>query len=441
MEGKEQFNIDELLKTQSFTELNPMQNEILALDSRVGDIILLSPTGSGKTIAFLFRLIHELKPNTNGFQAIIIAPARELVLQIETVFKSLKTGFSSCVCYGGHNSRIEQNRLSENPDVIIGTPGRITDHILKGKIRANDFRIVVLDEFDKSLEMGFHDDFEIIFKNLPGSQKHILTSATTLDVLPSFIPIKNPIKINYLTDEPSEKLKLSILHCSPEEKAESLMRLVAEFKDEICIIFCNHREAVERLSKYFNEIGFANSIFHGAMEQTDRERNLIKFRSGAATVLISTDLAARGLDIPEVRHVVHYQLPVHEDAFIHRNGRTARMHAHGKAYLIVGSDESSPNYLNKKLPLIQLSPNLVIPALPEFELIYFSAGKKEKISKGDVVGLLLKKGGLQNDEIGLITITDMASFAAVKRTKIKSLLHHIRSEKLKKSKVKIQIAK
>jgi superfamily II DNA/RNA helicase len=177
------------------------------------------------------------------------------------------------------------------------------------------------------------------------------------------------------------------------------------------------------------------------MEQIDRERNLIKFRTGSSHILIATDLASRGLDIPEINHVVHYQMPLKEDAFIHRNGRTARMHASGKAYVILGDDEEMPEYISKKITPFNLPAKTVLPEAPFFECIYFSAGKTDKISKGDVLGLLTKKAGLSSDEIGLITITDKASFVGVKRSKVRQVLQQLNNEKLKKSKVKVQIAR
>ncbi|MEX1189132.1 MAG: DEAD/DEAH box helicase [Bacteroidia bacterium] len=433
--------VDAILKSQNFSELNPMQQEVIALGPDVKDIVLLAPTGSGKTIAYLTRLIFELQENSKEVQALIISPARELVIQIESVFKSLKTGFSSCVCYGGHNSRIEQNRLAENPDVIIATPGRLSDHITNERINTKGIRLIILDEFDKSLEMGFHKDLEFIFNYIGKPTKHILTSATNLNILPGFLKIKQAEKISYLVNSIPEQLSVRLLNVPAEEKAEYVLSLVAGFNNEICIVFCNHRDAVERISQVFSKAGFSHGIFHGAMEQIDRERNLIKFRSGACTVLISTDLASRGLDIPEVKHIVHYQMPIHEEAFIHRNGRTARMHAQGDSYLILGNDETLPKYLNNNIQTIKVSLKFSPPAAPEYDCIYFSAGKKEKISKGDLVGLILKKGGLLNSDLGLITILDNSSYVAINRTKTNLLLQNLRGEKLKKSKVKIEIAR
>ena len=181
------------------------------------------------------------------------------------------------------------------------------------------------------------------------------------------------------------------------------------------------------------------------MEQMDREKNLIKFRGGAHTILIATDLASRGLDIPEIKHIVHYQLPPKLEGFIHRNGRTARMHAEGIAYLILAEDEPLPEYIDHRPPTksveeLTVSKKLQLPPLPQYICLYISAGKKDKISKGDIAGLLMKKGGLQGDEVGLITTLDHASYVCIKRTSVNKVLANIKDERLKKIKVKIEIA-
>jgi superfamily II DNA/RNA helicase len=206
------------------------------------------------------------------------------------------------------------------------------------------------------------------------------------------------------------------------------------------LVFCNHREAVDRISALFTQHNFEHGILHGALEQIDREKNLIKFRGGAHNVLIATDLASRGLDIPEIKHVVHYQLPQQLEAFTHRNGRTARMHAEGQAYLVLANDETLPPYIGKSVTEITVSKKLQLPAPPFYACLYISAGKKDKISKGDIVGLLTKKGGLLGDDIGLITSLDFSSYVCVKRTLVDKLLANIKNEKLKKVKVKIEIA-
>lgn len=430
----------EFLKNLSIAELNEMQKTVIEKAVSSTNLMLLAPTGSGKTLAFLIPLVNSLRSDITGVQALIVAPSRELSLQIEQVFRAMKTSYKVSCCYGGHSVKIEQNSLSEAPAVIIGTPGRLADHIMRKSFDPRTVKMVVLDEFDKSLQMGFHDQLIVIFEALSGKQNHILTSATQLDVWPAFLPFKKPDTVNFLTEKDNSKLALKLVHTNSTDKVETLMRLVAGFKQEVCLVFCNHREAVERISLLFSQHQFEHGILHGAMEQIDREKNLIKFRGGAHNVLIATDLASRGLDIPEIKHVVHYQLPLQEEAFTHRNGRTARMHAEGQAYLVLADDETLPEYIDKSVQEVKVSNKLHLPPPPQFASLYISAGKKDKVSKGDIVGLLTKKGGLQADEIGLITTLDYSAYASVKRSRVEKVLANIKGEKLKNLKVKIEVA-
>jgi len=430
----------EFLKNLSIPEFNDMQVTVIEKTLSANDVMLLAPTGSGKTLAFLIAILNKLTPGREGVQALIIAPSRELSLQIEQVFRAMKTSYKVTCCYGGHSSKIEENSLSEAPAVVIGTPGRLADHIERKTIDASTIKIVVLDEFDKSLQMGYQDQLSVIFKALNKKQQHVLTSATRLNLLPDFLPFTKPDLIDFLKDEIDSKLELKLVKTQSTDKAETLMRLVAGFNQEVCLVFCNHREAVERISTVFEHHHFEHGILHGAMEQIDREKNLIKFRGGAHNVLIATDLASRGLDIPEIKHVVHYQLPPQQEAFTHRNGRTARMHAEGEAYLVLAEDEELPHYIDKAIEEVKVPRKLQLPPPPHFACLYISAGKKDKISKGDIVGLLTKKGGLKSDEVGLVTTLDHASYVSVKRTLVSNVLTNIKNEKLKKAKVKIEVA-
>ena len=430
-----------ILKNLAIKQLNDMQVEVIEKAGPNHNLMLLSPTGSGKTLAFLIALLNKLDKDAPGVQGLIIAPSRELALQIETVFRNMKTGFKVSCLYGGHSVQIEKNSLSETPAVIIGTPGRLADHLNRGSFELGTVKLVVLDEFDKSLQMGFHKELEVIFKALNGHQQHLLTSATNIDELPAFLPFSEYQSINYLKKSEPLKLDVKLVHTESTEKPETLMRLVAGFNQEVCLVFCNHIEAVERLSALLKKHNFEHGVFHGDLEQIDREKNLIRFRGGATNVLIATDLAARGLDIHEIKHIVHYQLPHQYDAFLHRNGRTARMHASGQAYLILANDEKLQPYMNVHMQEMTVHPQLKLPPAPDYVCLYISAGKKEKINKGDIVGFLTQKGGLAADEIGLITTLDHASYVSVKRNTLNKLMAGIKDEKLKKQKVKIEVAK
>ena len=440
MNDKSKGDYAEFLKNLSIAALNEMQ--VAAIEKAAGspNMMLLAPTGSGKTLAFLIPMISQLSQQAKGAQALIVAPSRELALQIESVFKAMKTGYKVSCCYGGHSVSVEQNSLSEAPAVIIGTPGRLADHLFRKSFSAKTVKLVVLDEFDKSLQMGFQDQLGVVFKALNGKQHHILTSATRTHDWPGFLPFTHPETVNFLKDDIESRLKLSVVHTKSIDKVETLMRLVAGFNQEVCLVFCNHREAVERIGALLTQHKFAHGILHGAIDQIDREKSVIRYRGGAHNVLIATDLASRGLDIPEIRHVVHYQLPLQEEAFLHRNGRTARMHADGQAYLILANDEKLPTYIDKSVEAITLSEKLKLPPPPHFECLYISAGKKDKISKGDIVGLLTKKGGLASSDIGLITTLDFSSYVCIRRSEVVKVLSKIKNEKLKKSKVKIEVA-
>ncbi len=430
----------DFLKNLSLSEFTSMQEAVIEKAATTENLMLLAPTGSGKTLAFLVPLIRQLSSEARDVQAIIVAPSRELALQIEEVFRSMKTSFKVSICYGGHSMKIEQNSLSEAPAVIIGTPGRLADHVMRKSFDPSKVKMVVLDEFDKSLQMGFHEQLKVVFKALHGRQRHILTSATRLGALPDFLPFKKIETLDYLREEAALKITLKVVHTHSVDKVETLMKLVAGFNQEVCLVFCNHRDAVERISALFTAHRFEHGILHGAMEQIDREKNLIKFRGGAHNVLIATDLASRGLDIPEIRHIVHYQLPPQLEAFTHRNGRTARMHAEGDVYLILADDETLPEYIDKSVTELKLAGKLQLPPPPTYACLYISAGKKDKISKGDIVGLITKKGGLQAGDIGLITTLDHASYVSVKRSLVDKVLMNIKNEKLKKTKVKIEVA-
>ena len=440
MKKEQKHNAVELLKNLSIDRLNTMQEDFIERSKVSNNISLLAPTGTGKTLAFLIPLINQLNKDVKGVQALIIAPSRELSIQIEGVLKSLKTPFKVSCCYGGHSAKTEQNSLQESPEVVIGTPGRISDHILRKSFDTRTITLVVVDEFDKSLQLGFHDQLKTIFKSLSGNQRHYLTSATQMNVLPDFLPFSKPEIVNYLKNESESKLVLKLVHTKSEVKVETLMRLVAGFENEMCLVFCNHRDAVDRISALLTSHNFVHGVLHGGMEQIDREKNLIKFKSEAYRLLIATDLAARGLDIEQIRHIVHYQLPPKKDQFIHRKGRTARMHCSGEAYLILANDETLPDYIDKSVEEIVLPEKWKVPELPNFVCLYFSGGKKDKISKGDIVGLLTKKCGLAGSDIGTIVTLDYASYVSVKRNVVDLVLTKTKNEKIKKLKLKIEIA-
>ncbi len=438
---QKKYSTEKIISNLKIDALNEMQLASIDANKKSENIILLSPTGSGKTVAFLLPVVEQLDYENKNTQALVVVPSRELAIQIEHVFKTMATGFKVTSCYGGHKRETEENNLIEPPALIIGTPGRLADHIRRGNITLDFIETLVLDEFDKSLELGFLEEMSFIVDSLKHLKKRILTSATETVEIPGFIDLKDPFRLNYLSKTAEEnKLIIQTVLSDEKDKIDTLFKLICYLGNRSAIVFCNHRDAVERLSNALTQKGIINEFYHGGMEQQQRDSALCKFRNGTANVLITTDLASRGLDIPNIRYIIHYHLPHTEDAFTHRNGRTARMDASGTAILILSEEEKLPGYINDA-EQIQLPRTVSLPDKPKWSTLFIAAGKKDKVNKIDIVGFLSNKGHLKQEDIGLIEVKDFFSFVAIKKSKMGQTLQLIKNEKIKNRKVKMEVAK
>ncbi len=432
----------DILSNLGFEKLNKMQALAGKAIAEETDVLLLSPTGSGKTLAFLLPVFEMLKPSIKNVQCLILVPSRELGLQIEQVWKNMGTNYKVNICYGGHSIDTEIKNLSNPPAVLIGTPGRIMDHLERDSFDTSGIEVLILDEFDKSLQMGFHDQMSFIIQQLPQLKKRILVSATSEVEIPRYTGVVNPKILDFSSKAaPEENLTSKLVISKDKDKIDSLFYLLCSLNSEAALVFCNYREVAERISDLLNEKGVHATYYHGGMDQDERERALIMFRNGSVSYLITTDLAARGLDIPQMNHVIHYQLPHKEDEYTHRNGRTARMLATGTAYIIQSEAEETPDYLDPKMEVLKVSSTGELPNRPKFETIYISGGKKNKLNKIDIVGFFSKKGKLEKGDLGLIEVKDFISFAAVKNNKVDSMLKNISNEKMKGKKFKIEVAR
>ncbi|MEI7829860.1 MAG: DEAD/DEAH box helicase [Prolixibacteraceae bacterium] len=423
-----------------FESLNPMQTEMLKVCKKAKQILLFSPTGSGKTVAFLLPVLEKAKDQNRGIKALVIVPSRELALQIEQVFKSMGTGLKVSTCYGGHKVKTERNNLLEAPTLLIGTPGRIRYHLDKGTIDPASIEQLILDEYDKSFEFGFEKDISAILSHISAPEQVIMTSATKAATVPDFFKLQNPVTLDYSSEEKPAGLEVKLIRAEEKDKLTLLFKLLLGLPEGLTLVFCNHREAVERISALLNENGISHDTYHGGYEQSQRERALIKFRNGSNPILVTTDLASRGLDIAGVKNIVHYQLANSETVFLHRNGRTARMDNEGTVWILLSENEKIPDYVPEYVEETSVPDTGKKLQAPYFATLYFGAGKKDKISKGDIVGLLIQKGGLNKEDIGIINVLDFESFAAVSITKITKLVSLLVNEKLKNKKVKIAIS-
>ena len=436
-------DVDSILAALEIGSLNDMQNQTLEAAASHDNLILLSATGSGKTLAYLLPVLNTLVKELRQTQALIVVPSRELALQIEQVFRSMRTGFKITCCYGGHKREIEENSLVEAPALIVGTPGRLADHIRRNNITTASIKTLVLDEFDKSLEMGFVEDISFIISALPSLKKRILTSATDAVDIPSFIGADDAFRLNFIVpgQQAENVLAVTCLTSPQPDKIETLFELLCSIGDRSSIIFCNHRESVERVSSQLSGKSILNVFYHGAMEQKEREVALAKFRNGTVNFLVTTDLAARGLDIPNIRYIIHYHLPATQDVFTHRNGRTARMDASGTVVLLLGPGEKLPGFIKEEVKEMKLHENAPLPEKPKWTTLFIGAGKKDKLNRSDIVGFLSHKAALKKEDIGLIDVKDFFAFAAIRKSKASHTLQMIKDQKIKNKKVKIDVAK
>jgi len=434
-------NTAKVLSNLGIEQLNEMQlASVEAINNNEG-IMLLSATGSGKTLAFLLPLVQSLKEGMNQVQALVIVPSRELAIQIGDVFTKMGTGYKVTLCYGGHKRETEENNLKQAPALIIGTAGRLADHLRRNNFSTESITTLVLDEFDKSIELGFKEEMSYIIGTLKNLNKRILTSATEALPVPDFIGLQNAVRLNYLSGAADIDLAVKMVLSPDKDKSNTLFKLICLLGNKSIIVFCNHRESVERTSALLKDRGIINEFYHGGMEQQERDSALCKFRNGTVNVLVTTDLASRGLDIPDIKFIVHYHLPATEDVYTHRNGRTARMEARGVSILILSEEEKLPAYITEEVENIELPETDVLPEKPKWSTLFIAAGKKDKVNKIDIVGFLSNKGKLKQDDIGLIVVKDFFSFVAVRKLKVGVVLELIKNEKIKNKKVKIEIAR
>lgn len=429
-------NQKEILKKLGIEQLNPMQEEAKLAIHSLPEVVLLSPTGTGKTLAFLLPIFAELDSDCTEVQALILAPSRELAIQIEQVARDMGTGYKLNAVYGGRRVSKDKMDLQHTPALVIGTPGRVADHLRRGTFTSEQIRTLVLDEFDKSLEIGFEEEMSEIMEHLPHLEKKILTSATHRVDIPDFVKLKNPTYIDYL-EEGVSKLQVKTIISPDKDKLQTLVKALCHLGAQPGIVFCNFKDSIQRVSDYLAEKGIHHGCFYGGLDQLERERALIKFRNGTHQLLLATDLAARGIDVPEIKFIIHYHLPMRGEEFVHRNGRTARMHEAGTAYVLKWEGEDLPDFVqNPKVEVLQDAP---LPEPSAWKTVFISGGRKDKISKGDIAGLFFKQGELKHDQVGTIELKQDCAFAAVKAAKVDQLIRKVDNSRLKRKKVRVTI--
>ena len=350
-----------------------------AILSGSGNVEVLSPTGSGKTLAYLLPLAQLLDATSDALQAVVIVPGRELAIQTAEVLASLKAGLRGYACHGGRPTMDEHRELRKvKPQIIIATPGRLNDHIDKGNIETGDVRFVVIDEFDKCLQMGFADEMNKAVSSLPRSARRIFLSATDVSTDELVNTALSPAGfkvVDFRQDAQQEdRVKVNIVHSPDKDKLAVLAALLRCFKGESTIVFLNYRDSVERTAAFLSDEGFTVSAYHGGLDQRQREEAIYRFANGSANVLVSTNLGSRGLDIPDVKNIVHYHLPETEEDYTHRIGRTARWDKDGNTYFILSEGETLPDYVQAETLDFTMPDELPAPVAPRMVTLYIGKG-------------------------------------------------------------------
>jgi superfamily II DNA/RNA helicase len=430
--------VDNIRQRLAIDSLNPMQQTMAASDA--ANILLLAPTGSGKTIAFALAMLRRVEAAVPGIKAVVLAPSRELVLQVASVLRPIATGMKTVALYGGHNMRDEVNSLSIVPDIVVATPGRLVDHINRSTIDISGARTLVLDEYDKSLQLGFLDEMTRIVKRMRHRCATILTSATTLDDLPPIVGRLSDFTLINYSDIASPRANTDVVEVASAipDKLDTLVDLLRSLDNTKVIIFVNHRESAQRVYDRLHRDRFPVGLYHGGLEQQERRLAIEMLNNGSTPILVSTDLASRGLDIDSVGAVVHYHLPLTEAEWTHRNGRTARQGASGEVYAITREGENVPDFIafDRSLSPTRISAN---PISRTVATLYINAGKKEKISRGDILGYLVKAGGLTPDQVGTITVDDHWSIVAVPASVASATIKTLATTKLKNRRVRVSL--
>jgi|TARA_B110000305_G_scaffold105896_1_gene119070 superfamily II DNA/RNA helicase len=430
-------NQQDILAKLNINSLNTMQEEAVSVIETTTNTIILSPTGTGKTLAFSLPLLKTLISDSKEVQALILVPSRELAIQIEQVIRSMGSGYKVNAVYGGRPMSKDKIEIKHTPAILIGTPGRVLDHFNNERFSLKYIKTLVLDEFDKSLEDGFELEMKGIIGKLSNINKRILTSATQSLTVPGFVRLDKPTTINYLKEKTVSKLTIKTVISKEKNKLKTLLELMQHIGNQPGIIFCNLRDSIGHVSAYLEKNKISHACFSGGMEQKDRERALIKFRNGTCQVLVATDLASRGIDISEMNYIIHYELPRHEEEFIHRNGRTARVNSKGTAYVLKWEKELLPEFI-KNVKGINISKKATFK--PQFwSTLFISGGRKDKISKGDIAGLFFKKGSLNKDQLGTIELKQDCAFVAIPMSIANELVKKLNNSRLKKKKVRVTV--
>jgi ATP-independent RNA helicase DbpA len=432
------------LETMGFSEMTEIQAKSLPLILAGKDVVGKAKTGSGKTVAFALGLLSRLNVERFRIQSLVLCPTRELAEQvaqeIRTVGRMIDNMKVLTLC-GGTPLGPQIGSLVHGAHIIVGTPGRIMDHIGRGRLNLREVNTLVLDEADRMLDMGFEEEMATVIKNVPTDRQTLLFSATYPDKIKqiSYKIQRNPTEVTVEATHDTNKIQQFFYEVEDAHRVKAVAALLTHFQPESSIIFCNTKIACHEVHQELSELGFSVLALHGDLEQKDRNQVLIRFANKSASVLVATDVASRGLDVQGVGAVISYQITPDPEVHIHRIGRTGRADAEGLALTLCAPNEMAranaiEDYQNAKvkwtgIQAVRFHANRIVQ--PEFETLVIEGGKKAKLRPGDILGALIKDADVPADDIGKIKVTATHSYVAIKTRSVKRSLKQINEGKLK----------
>lgn len=433
----------ENLKELGYKVPTSIQEQAIPILLKNRDLIAQAKTGSGKTLAFLLPLLSKLTDSSFNPQILIITPTRELAEQVaqESIKLSRHRKNTKIVTlYGGTSLTKQVNSLEKGADIVIGTPGRLLDHLARQTINLSEIHSLVLDEADRMLDMGFANDILKLVASLPKKRHSLLFSATYPEniqkLADSILNQPDEIKI-----QAQEKVTIEELLYTTDNKDKTLLKVIKHFQPSRVLIFCNTKVKTNEVSEMLHKESFDVATLHGDLEQYERQEMLLQFANGSLPVLVATDLAARGLDIENVDLVINYDIPMKQENYIHRIGRTGRANKSGLAislcndYDLKKLNEIEVTIKKKTEETLTLNKNFYMQG--SVSTLCIEGGKKKKIRAGDILGTLCKEIGLENKEIGKINIYSNHAYVAINKSVIKKAFDGLKNGKIKGKKVRV----
>jgi len=440
-------NLDSL----GYREMTPIQAESLPLALAGRDLIAQAKTGSGKTAAFTLPMLNKLNPRDFGTQALVLCPTRELATQVASEIRRLaryQQNIKVVTLCGGVSIGPQIGSLEHGAHIVVGTPGRIKDHLRKQTLSLERATTVVLDEADRMLEMGFVDDMVTILEHTPAQRQTLLFSATYPEDIRSLSARfqRDPVHVAVESLHEAEQIDQRFYICSKEQRLAGLVTMLQHFRPEAAAVFCNTRQMVTDVCAELRNGGISAVALHGDLEQRERDAVMTRFRQRSCTVLVATDVAARGLDIDDLPAVVNFELPRDAEIYVHRIGRTGRAGKQGLALSLFADSERYKldmigDYLQRDIEFeaVQTLPDNTTPMpAPAYTTLCIAGGRKDKVRPGDILGALTGEAGIDGKAVGKIDVLDYAAYVAVERDLAKQALKRLQEGRIKGRKFKVR---